>query len=529
MQTNCLDFSIAIPRMPAMLRSRTIAILAAAILSLCAVATRCWRLERNPLWYTDEADFIGFSAQLGAGFPLAEARHKALIFPLATNALPHPPLFFWLHGQAIRLMGRGILAGRALSALTALVSTALLYFAVRRLWGQLAAALAAGLFCFHWPSVFFLRWGMPYNVAMGWEIAAFWALARGTRGVAKEFWNTLGAGFAGAAAASAFFAIPFAAFAAGLAIWRLRRKPLAWLAIAALAALPLGGFMAIGWAARGEAFWRDFQGLAMRGSGGAEGIREAFAALAMQIRLMATRDGVYIAGLAGLAWTAWQGKRRRWTVLAFLLLAAPPLLKRGRDIEIKYDAPMYLFWLHAGAGALAAQGRRAWLRRAKTVQGRRRLHAAAWLAACGLLAGMAGIRLHEVATRLPSRYEAVGSVLDIDDAYALAAWINARTDDSDLIVAPDRVHFLIRGRVTSIYQSVAYVCGSTTWHENIEPWRFAFPCDYRQARFIVIDHTDRAIVIHPANPNMNFLADELNSGRWAVALELGEYWALERK
>jgi len=142
---------------------------------------------------------------------------------------------------------------------------------------------------------------------------------------------------------------------------------------------------------------------------------------------------------------------------------------------------------------------------------------------------MAGIRLHEVATRLPSRYEAVGSVLDIDDAYALAAWINARTDDSDLIVAPDRVHFLIRGRVTSIYQSVAYVCGSTTWHENIEPWRFAFPCDYRQARFIVIDHTDRAIVIHPANPNMNYLADELNSGRWAVALELGEYWALERK
>jgi hypothetical protein len=151
-----------------------------------------------------------------------------------------------------------------------------------------------------------------------------------------------------------------------------------------------------------------------------------------------------------------------------------------------------------------------------------------WGGAIAILIMLAATRICQVATRLPSEYEAVGSVLSAGDARAAADWINDRTSAEDLVISPERIDFLMDCRAASFYQSIAYVAGSTTWHHDIEPWRFAFPCDFRQAKFIVLDHTDRMLVLSPANPNMELAIAELNSVRWRQAAEIGEYWIFER-
>ena len=497
-----------------------------------AVFVRSWRLTDTPLWYSDETDFIGLSAELGRGVPLTQAAHKALIFPFATNAIPHPPLYFWASGLLMRVFGKGVLAGRILSATAGLISTLLLYGAVRRLWGGLAASVAAGFFAFHLPSVHLLRWGMPYNLAMGFQIAAFWALARGQRGRQRDWWNAAAVALAGGAAVSAFFGLAALGFVSLLAAVRLRSRP--WILLAALAAgwAPIAAFMAVGTVQRGPAFWRDFASLMARGAG-AGSLADSLRALGWQIGRLATRDGVYALGAAGLVWAALRSKGRRWAPACFAVVALPVLLKRGRDPEIKYDETEFLFLLYAGAGAAWAMARRSLCRARRRRLARRgpalrRIDLGAWALALLAIAPLAAMRVCQVSTRLPSRYEQFGSVLSPADADRVAEWINARVTNDDLIIAPDRMYFMLHGRIASLYQSVAYVAGWTTWHKGIERWRFRYPCDFRQARFIIVDRTDRALVLTPANPNMELVAAALNSPDWRVALSVGEYVVFER-
>ncbi|MCX7015715.1 MAG: hypothetical protein NTW86_24710, partial [Candidatus Sumerlaeota bacterium] len=412
-----------------------------------------------------------------------------------------------------------------------LISTALLYGAVRRLWGGFAAAVAAGLFSFHLPSVHFLRWGMPYDLCMAFDVAAFWALARGQRGRRREAWDATAVVLAGLGAATAFFGVATLAVASAVAALRMRQRKVRLCVALALGWAPILAFFALATAIRGQAFWIDFASLFARGSGGQIGA--AVSALALQMLGLLARDGVYVLGVIGLIWTAWRSKGRRWVAAYGMAALIPVLVKRGMDPQIKYDEVMFLFVLYAAGGAAAAALRNK-LRHLSLHGPRpnpalaRHLEILFWCGALGTLAMLAAARTRQVCTRIPSNYEKVGSVLSPADANKMAQWVNERVKGDDLVIAGDRVYWMLRGRVANLYQSVAYVSGSTTWHERIEPWRWRFPCDYRQARFIILDHTDRAIVLSPANPHMDLLAAELDSPRFRMVMDIGEYWVFER-
>ena len=313
-------------------------IILVAAFALIAIFVRFYRLDENPLWYTDEANYITLSWQLGQGVPFNEAAHKALIFPFATDAVPHPSAYFSVSGMTMRVLGKTVLAGRALSGALALMSTILLYGAVRRLWGKMAAIVAAGLFTFHLPGVLFLRWGMPYNLCMACQIASFFSLTLGQRGKRRDVWNAAALVLAGLAAVSAFFGVITFCFVALLVGIRLRRRPVFLLAGLILAAAPFAVFLLLGLQIRGAGFWNDFLALGFRASG-AGGMSDRFIALFNQIIRMAfLRDGVYTVGLAGLIWIAISNRKRRWVPLYFLFAALPVLLKRDNDPAIKYDA-----------------------------------------------------------------------------------------------------------------------------------------------------------------------------------------------
>lgn len=501
---------------------------------LSAAFVRLWNLYDNPRWYTDETNYIILTRNIGLTYSLTDAPHKALLFPFATDAVPHPPLYFMLNGLLMRFMDAGILSGRMISALCGLVCAYLLFRATRRLFGPFAAWVAAGLFAFHYPSVFFLRWGMPYNLSMAFSIVGFWAMAEMQRQPRRIKWPALALIAAGLSATSSFFGLPILIFVSTCLLFRMRRKPLVLASIALVGWLPLVAFLALGFETRGASFVHDFLALGARASGGGS-IESSISAFFVQLGrlLIGTRlrppdyqiwpiDPVYIAGSVGLIWIAIQAKGRRWIALYFAFAAFPILLKRGSDPEIKYDEVMFLFLLYLGAGALAAV--------LKHRFGHKRQIAKAVVIAFSAtaIAILGGLRVWQTVTHLPSRYEFVGSVNSASDAHQLAAWINERVNEDSLIIAPERVDFLLRGRVTNLYQSVAYTTGSTQWHENIEPWRWAFPADFHQAQFIILDFTDRAIVLQPNNRNMDVLAASLFSPEWRMVAEIGEYYVYQK-
>jgi len=212
-------------------------------------------------------------------------------------------------------------------------------------------------------------------------------------------------------------------------------------------------------------------------------------------------------------------------LVLFLALTAVVLKKRDADPEVKYDAVIYLFLLYVGNGLLMAEV----MQFAKKIfKGR---YGADWIvfamAVCAVLFPLTK-RIKEAATHIPSRYETVGSVLNVGDAKAAAEWINEHVDANDLVIAPERIDFLMECRVVSPYQAAAFNFGSTTWHHNLTPERFAFDCAFSSIRFIVIDWTDREIVLHPANPNMDRMIEEIYSGRWKLEAAIGEYWIYSR-
>jgi len=506
---------------------------------MAAVFIRFYHLESNPLWYTDETNYITLSWQLGHFVPVNQAAHKALIFPFATDAVPHPPLFFAVDGLMMRLLGKGVLAGRFLSALLGLLCTYLLYNGVRRLFGKAAGFVAAGLFAFHLPSVFFLRWGMPYNLSMACTIGAFWALAHAQWGTKKELWLARASFLAGLAALSAFFGLPVLVFVSAIAILRLRRKPLALSAVLAIGWLPILAFLLVGTFTRGNPFWNDFLALGLRASGGGSAMQRLHDFGFQLLRLITGSrlrfiygeglqvlplDFIYPLGVLGIFCILWRARHRRWIPLFFLFTALPALLKRAGDPEIKYDEVMFLFFIYIGFGVLLSFVLHYLKRKHYFLASRVTLTFASFF-----LLALACLRIFQVITKLPSQYERFGSVHSIEDARAVAQFVNSHVSPNDLILAPERIDFLLNGKVTSVYQSLAKVTGSTTWHHNIEPWRYAFDTDFHKARFIILDETDRALVLQPSNPNMETLLNELQPGRWRLADQIGEYVILEQR
>lgn len=511
------------------------------LVALLAVAgfVRLWNLETNPLWYTDETNYIILARNIGQTISLANAPHKALLFPFATDAVPHPPLYFVLNGLLMRAMGDGVLTGRMLSAVAGLLSMGLLFRGTLRLFGLKAAAIAALLFAFHYPSVFFLRWGMPYNLAMFFVIGSFWAMAESQRRKNSTRWQTLALLLCGLGSLSAFFALPILCFLTLLMAWRGRRRPLSLIGSLMAGWLPFAVFVAYGVLQRGGNFWGDFMALGARASGSA-GFLGGLDELGMQLARLLTGsrlrqigptgefefwsvDPAYPVGIVGLIWIFWRARSRRWIVLFFFFAALPVMLKRAGDPEIKYDEVMFLFLIHLGAGVAVSASSRTLHRLSRK---RKLLAQTPMGAAVVMIAVLAGLRLWQIATHLPSRFETYGSVRNNEDAIELARQVNARVSEDDLVIAPERIDFLLKGKVANVYQAVAFVHGYTTWHLNIEPSRWAFQPDYRKARMIILDATDVALVLQPNNPNMPQLAEELNSARWRLH-ETGEYLIFE--
>jgi 4-amino-4-deoxy-L-arabinose transferase-like glycosyltransferase len=469
-----------------------------------AAFLRLYHLGTNPLWYTDEANYIGVADFLWKG----EVRYGAILYPFATEQLPQPVLFFFLNGIFLRALGVSMFSARLLSALLGIGAIFPLYAIGKRTGGSTVGLLAAFLFTVHFYSVLFLRWGMPYNLSMFFNILTLYFVV-GYEDSKRSGMLLAAAGAAGLSAISSFFGI-----AAVLFVWlyaAIKDTRRCWRAIA-ISIAPLVLFMLWGLSQRGGAFLRDLVGLFIQMTPqGTSAVEQAqiFAQAALRF---ASYDFIYYFGIVGLL--LWGGRGRIISIF-FLFLIPLVIKKQGLDPSVKYNAPTYLFCIYLGLAYLMVR-----VYEIAKQQNARRLLVAAFAL---ILAAMTAMRIYQVSTHIASGYESVGSVRSIPDARALADYVNGRTMPSDYVIAPERVYWLLRCRTANLYQAVAHDTGGTTWHYHISATRYAFDCSYKNAKFIILDYTDRAIILHPSNPNMDYIPRMMQEEGWKLVKEIGEY------
>jgi hypothetical protein len=490
------------------------------LLALLALAAflRLYHLGINPLWYTDESNYVSPAWFLAHG----QARYGAILHPYATEILAQPFLFFFLNGWVLRLTQPDIFHARLLSALLAIVAILPLYLIGTNLSSPRLGILAALFFTIHHYSILFTRWGMPYNLSMFFNILALLGMVLYLKD--QKTWTLYGAAlFAGLSSISSFFGLVTVFFVIGFALYK---RPQALWAVIALAVIPFLIFLVWGVSGRGSAFLKDFFALFVQLKSPRHGLTGAADVFARAILNMVSHDFVFLFGVIGLFW--W-GKAGRLVLAYWLVLILLVLKKQGLDPSLKYNATTHMFCLYFGlaffvlrCNELLGNALARWLEGMNRTMPVSPHLLAAFLVAIPIIAAT-GRSVREVATTIHSEYEAVGSVKNISDALALAQVLNPQLKPEDFIVAPERIYWLFHCRTASLYQTVARSVGGTTWHWNLTPERFAFDCSYSKAKFIILDHTDRTIILHPANPNMDLIPRILSEENWKRVHQIGEY------
>ncbi len=146
---------------------RASATLLAAILAL-ALFLRSYNLLSLPL-FTDEAIYLHWAKEIWE-----QRTRMALFIPISTDG--KQPLFMWLAGAAMQLPTDPLLAGRAVSALTGVLSTIAVYLAGRWLLGGAVGLLAALFYAIAPFTLFFDRMALADGLL---DTTTAWSLALG--------------------------------------------------------------------------------------------------------------------------------------------------------------------------------------------------------------------------------------------------------------------------------------------------------------------------------------------------------------
>lgn len=140
-----------------------LALEAITLMAILAAASylRLAQLSDNPGWYSDEGTLADIAAHLARG----KLQYQALTD--STLLVARMPLVPLIVAALMPAGGEALETLRAFSAILGVISTGLLYLAVRwMLGGERAgfALLAAGLFAIYPPAVFYARIGFSYNL-----------------------------------------------------------------------------------------------------------------------------------------------------------------------------------------------------------------------------------------------------------------------------------------------------------------------------------------------------------------------------
>ncbi|HEX9037148.1 MAG TPA: glycosyltransferase family 39 protein [Ktedonobacterales bacterium] len=148
-------------------RGRVTSQIALGVALVALTATfHVWRMAQTPGWDPQE----GYNLDLA--WNLLHGRLR--LFALTQVFIQHPPLYYLQLALAIRVFGYGIVAARALSAVYATLTSALLLLVGRRLLGMDTALWAAAVYAVAPVMLEDTRWGYSYGLLALVGMGVFW-------------------------------------------------------------------------------------------------------------------------------------------------------------------------------------------------------------------------------------------------------------------------------------------------------------------------------------------------------------------
>lgn len=540
---------------------KTPVLAALVVLALAGLFLRAWRLDVNPLWYTDECIYTEVARNLSRG----ELRYGALPFPFGREIVTKPPLWFVFAAPLQWLPGEAVWKGRLAGALASLLLTFCVWSLGRHLHSPRAGWVAAWVSLVHAPALLYGRWANPYVLAGLLNAACLLVLARmawrpasvsagdertappppGGRGLSFPppgmGWAFIAGLAAGLSCITEFMSLQIVGF---LALWGLAHRGL-WRTLPALAAgamLPMLLFLGWGMLARGTPFLRELASLLFQ-FGGGEGAGAALRQMARAFGGLFFHDAVMGIGLAGLVFWAGRGVFARRPPgektpdgrmpLVFLFCMLPLVLRRqGADMQPPHNLPAWGFAMHLGfAVALCetASLLERWCSRRLEGNGsrpgiRRMLIRTAGLAVLiGPVLAMTLTAGQSVCTEIPMGSKALGSVRDVGVSRELIARINADCDPGDIVVVPERLTPFLTARAVTWQQVLVAEGYAVRWYSYVSAEDLVFRPTLADTRLVVVDAWDRINgVCADARDCSHPLIVRLRAEEWRMAV-FGEY------
>lgn len=294
-------------------------------------------------------------------------------------------------------------------------------------------------------------------------------------------------------------------------------------------------------------FWKSF--IALFSSGIAlenkKSIFEQISEFTKAFLLFPSYDLIYFLSIVGLFFL----KGRQHIITLFLLPIGMIIIKRqGLDTRTSYNSVLYLPILHLSMASLlfifwekVKEGLNKLgesLHHYPTVRSTcfsRSISPLKWalqaklMYSCALIIAlltfifMGAKDTYWVMTRIPTAFDGIGAIQDYDDTRDIVDFINLNTDkDKDVVIAPELISWLIDCKTVNLYQVLLSLGYETLWHNKIPDSRWAFKIDYKEAKFLILDYTNRSFTLF--QENMNKLLDIFNEEKWKLILQQGEYF-----
>ena len=490
-------------------------------------------LRTNPNWYSDEGEVMEMSWNTVHGHPRIGPVRTDFMFPH-----PYPPLYLIVNGTLLRVFGYDIVVGRALQAVIALVTAAVLFWVGTRLRNKNFGFLCAAAFLLYPETVMNCRWVRPHPMAGLLALSAVGFLIRYVqeRRLRDVIWagilSSLGTGthyyvypLMGAVVVTAFFVnkrhivpslLGTAVFPVGFVGWFLTTQP--------------GGITHL---------VTQIQRVGEYGTSATSTFVENLARIYRNIitfglltptlaedRSFQGFDVWLIVASLGLVFCFPVARFRKW--LAFWLLALMyPVFKQQDNLPIFfYPAMVFLPLLALGfAGAVE---------RVSEIAGRRFTPATSGVVVASL--GVFGLMslvgsLGHFRTKVDP-----WTVHSSADAEAAMNFVNSHTTSQDFVIVPKHLNWLVHNaRLSSLPHVVAYE-GKTNGVYTIPVPRefFWFDCDWPNAKYLVLAYGRDAagqpygfdVIYNLGFEGIREIIGKIQAEKWPVVFQKGEFMVL---
>jgi len=510
------------------------------LIVLVLIFTRLYNLRTNPKWYWDEAHYINMEYNLANG----EIRQGAIKYPFGMESTPRMPLYYFLSGVVMKIFNnKDILYPRFLSFMCTLGIIFPLFMIGKLLFNEKVALLGLAIFTLHKFPLIFNRWGVEYNADMFFNVWTLYAIVNYLK-YKKVSSLIFSAIFSGLFALSSFYGLPVVLFVI-LFTFFYNKKALVYITPIAIAPFIIFGIW-MSMKTQGE-FWKSFislfsSGIALENK---KSIFEQISGFIKAFLLFPSYDLIYFLSIVGLFFL----KGRQHIITLFLLPIGMIIIKRqGLDTRTSYNSVLYLPILHLSIASLlfifwdkaneSIKKLGESLHHCSTVCSTcfsRSIFPLKWalqaklMYSCALIIALLpfifiGTRdTYWVITRIPTNFDTIGAIQDYDDTMDVVDFINLNTDkDKDVVIAPELISWLIDCKTVNLYQVLLSLGYETLWHNRIPDSRWAFKIDYKEAKFLILDYTNRSFTLY--QENMDKFIAIFKKEKWELILRQGEYF-----